>query len=88
MSTSLETALWLIAGGTVVIVAVGVFGIWWERRDRRRHAAAYRARLTDVDRAVQAAAATRARRDNARGLQAARDATDRAVSNIDRRAGR
>ena len=62
MSTSLETALWLIAGGTVVIVAVGVFGIWWERRDRRRHAAAYRARLTDVDRAVHAAAATRQRR--------------------------
>ena len=62
MSTSLETALWLIAGGTVVIVAVGVFGIWWERRDRRRHAAAYRARLTDVDRHVQAAAATRERR--------------------------
>jgi hypothetical protein len=62
MSTSLETVLWLIAGGTVVIVAVGVFGIWWERRDRRRHAVAYRARLTDVDRAVQAAAATRQRR--------------------------
>ena len=37
MSTSLETALWLIAGGTVVIVAVGVFGILWERRDRRRN---------------------------------------------------
>jgi hypothetical protein len=37
MSTSLETALWLIAGGTVAIVAVGVFGIWWERRDRRRN---------------------------------------------------
>ena len=38
MTGTLETALWLIAGGTVVIVAVGVFGIWWERRDRRRNA--------------------------------------------------
>jgi hypothetical protein len=60
MSTSLETALWLIAGGTVVIVAVGVFGIWWERRDRRRNAE-FLSRRAETEIAYHANLAARAR---------------------------
>ena len=57
---TLETALWLIAGGTVVIVAVGVFGIWWERRDRRRHAEFLSARsATEIEYHARLAARAR-----------------------------
>ena len=62
MSTSLETALWLIAGGSVVIVAVGVFGILWERRDRRRNAEFLSGRAkTEIE--YHARLATRAREE-------------------------